>query len=468
MSASARRVIFGGGWLFAAVAAAGIAGCGRGLSEPAAHADAVAPRPVPVTVAPLERRTIERTVDAIGSLRGWEQVTVGSKRPGRVVRVFHDMGDHVEPGEPLVELETVDARLAVEEAESKYLGTLVKLGITRKKAEDFVKTYGITEDLLNNRVSDEAIARNPAVVEKRVARDKAHQNLARQRTLTQRGAGTNQELDDAENSYRAAVAAYDQAFATARTIIADAFAARVALRKAEQALADAVVRAPEPRHLPPAITSSARVSYAVARRQVGEGQMLKEGEAVIELVIEHPLRLWTQVPEDYVDAVRVGQLVRVTTRAHPGMTFEGRVARISPSVDSASRTFQVETVIPNQRGLLRPGGLARAAIVTDAHAEAAVVPIEAIVRYAGVTKVFVVDDGKARAIGDIETGVERNGWIEVTSSQLPRTAEVVTTGQTKLADGTLVEVRMPVRSEPVPRAARGGVNPHSGPGKTEG
>src|SRR5262249_12040778 len=129
----------------------------------------------------------------------------------------------------------------------------------------------------------------------------------------------------------------------------------------------------------------------------------------------------------------------------PGMTFEGHVARISPSVDSVSRTFQVETLIPNKGGLLRPGGLARASIVTDAHAKAAVVPIEAIVRYAGVTKIFLVDQGKARAIGDIKTGVEGTGWIEVISGQLPPTADVVTTGQTQLADGTAVTVRAPVQ-----------------------
>ena len=78
----------------------------------------------------------------------------------------------------------------------------------------------------------------------------------------------------------------------------------------------------------------------------------------------------------------------------------------------------------------------RASIVIDAQAKAAVVPIEAIVRFAGVTKIFLVDQGKARAIGDIKTGVEGRGWIEVISGQLPPPRDVVTTGQTHLADGT--------------------------------
>ena len=67
-----------------------------------------------MTVAPLEHRTVERTVDVVGTPQGWEQVTVGTKRTGRVVKVLHDMGDRVKPGEPLVELEPVDAELAID------------------------------------------------------------------------------------------------------------------------------------------------------------------------------------------------------------------------------------------------------------------------------------------------------------------------------------------------------------------
>lgn len=439
---SARRGRLRGGFLAAALAA-GLAGCGHRPSPSEATQKPSEPRPIPVTVAPLEHRNIERTVDAIGTLRGWEQVTVGSKRAGRVIKIHHDMGDRVAPGEPLVELEPIDARLAMDEAESRYLGALVKLGVTRKQAEDSVKTYGISEDLINSRVTDEAIARTPGVVEKKIARDKAHQNLARQRTLTQRGAGTAQELEDAENDFRTAVASHENAILTARTIIADAYAAHVALSKAEESLKDMTIRAPEPKLPPPTAATSDKVQYALTKRDVAEGQILKEGEAVAELVIEDPLRLWSRVPEIYVESVRVGQPVRVSTRAHPDMTFEGRVARISPSVDPSSRTFQVETLVPNRRGLLRPGGLARASIVIEAQSKAAVVPLEAIVHFAGVTKIFLVDQGKAKAVADIKTGVEGRGWIEVVSKQLPADGQVVTSGQSHLADGSPVVVRKP-------------------------
>src|SRR5262249_33543807 len=152
-----------------------------------------------------------------------------------------------------------------------------------------------------------------------------------------------------------------------------------------------------PKRLPPGMNRAGRLSYGMIRRQVSEGQMIKEGEAVAELVIEDPLRLRCQVPEQYAAAVQVGQRVRLAVRAHPGTSFKGQVARISPSVDPTSRTFPVEAIVPNPRGLLRPGGFARASIITESQAQAAVVPVESIVRFAGVTKLFLVEDGRARA-----------------------------------------------------------------------
>jgi membrane fusion protein, multidrug efflux system len=425
-----------------AVVAVAVSGCGHEGAE-TKTGGAIAPRLVPVTVAPLEHRAVERTVEVIGTLRGWEQVTLGSKRSGRVVKVHHDIGDRIQPGEPLVELDPTDARLGVQQADSKYLGELVKLGITKAQAENFVKQYGFSEELVNGPVAGETIARSPSVVEKRLAREKKLQYLTRQRALTQRGAGTPQDLDDSENDFQSAAASYESAVQSARTIIANAFAAKVALTQAEQTLNDMVIRAPIPKVLPPGLIRTSPLSYGITKRQISVGQMIKEGEAVVELVVEDPIRLWSQVPEQFSEDVHVGQRVRLSTRAQPNMPIEGKVARINPAVDSSSRTFQVETLVPNGRGLLRPGGFAKAAIITDAEASAAVVPLDSIVRFAGVTKLFIVENGRARSISDIKTGSEGKGWVEVASKQLPATAAVVITGQTQLADGTPVVIREP-------------------------
>jgi membrane fusion protein, multidrug efflux system len=411
-------------WIVGAAAmACATAGCG-GRAETAAQAS-TAPRAVPVTVAPLKHVPVERTVDIVGTLKGHEEVTVGAKlvstRVARVARVRHDIGDRVKPGEVLVELETVDAKLAVDQAERQFHAELAKLGLKELPAKDF------------------DVDQVPSVAQARVALERARQNLSRQRSLTARGAGTTQELQNAENDVFSNEAALANAQVMARSTLANAQALRVALDVARRALDDLEIRAPVPSAIPKG--HAGPVLYALCKRQVAEGQMLKQGDPVVQLVIEDPLRLWADVPERFSAEVRVGQPVRVATASRPGETFEGKVARINPTIDPVSRTFQVEATIPNPDGLLRPGGFAKAQIVTRRDAEAAVVPTEAVYRFAGVTQVFVVQGDKARAI-PVTTDLEGRGWVEV-HGDLPATAQVVTTGQTQLADGTLVVVRHP-------------------------
>ena len=403
-------------------ALAGASGCGgRGAGEAKAHAAAAAaPRVVKVRVTPLETKSVERTIEAVGTLKGWEDVVVGAKRGGRVVKVFHDMGDRVKPGEPLVELEAVDADLATLQAERRLQVELAKLGLKQVPKGEFDVT---------------AV---PSVLQAKVTLDKSKQNLARERSLIQRNAGAMQDFQNAENDERGAEAGLANAVMTVQSTLASAQAAQVALDVARQTRKDLEIRAPVPSLLPEG-TSAASIRYAVVKRSVAEGQMLKEGDAVVQLVIEQPLRLWTNVAERHAPVVKNGQTVRVDVASFPGKTFDGKVARINPSVDAASRTFQVEVLVPNPGEALRPGGFAKASIVTDRHSRAKVVPIESVVKFAGVTKVFYIDGDKARSV-NVETGLEGAGWAEVIGD-LPADAQIVTDGYTQLAEGTPVEIR---------------------------
>jgi RND family efflux transporter MFP subunit len=87
---------------------------------------------------------------------------------------------------------------------------------------------------------------------------------------------------------------------------------------------------------------------------------------------------------------------------------EGRLVRVSPEVDARSRTLLVEAEFVNADGALRPGAFASADLIVDAAAKARVVPDAALVRFAGVDRVFVVKDGvaveKRVLVGRIEGG----------------------------------------------------------------
>jgi RND family efflux transporter MFP subunit len=405
-------VLLGGGVLGT------LAGCGRSEADSGVRTLS-STRAVPVTVAPLEHRSVMRTVDIVGTLHGWEDVTIGAKREGRVLKVLHDMGDRVEPGAIIVQLESEDADLDVQQAERQLQAELAKLGLNEIPQGEF------------------DVSKVPAVVQAEVALTKARQNLARERSLMQRNAGTMQDLQNAENDERGYEAALANAILTARSTMVGAQALRVTLATRRYRRSEMEIHAPVPSVRPEGITGA--LSYAIAKRKVSEGQMLKQGDAVAELVIENPLRLWATVPEKFTNDVKVGQPVGLVVTAHPEMIFEGKVSRINPLVDDTSRTFQVEAVVPNNRGLLRPGGFAKASIVTSEDSRASVVPIESVSSFAGVTKIFIVADSKAHAL-PIETGLQGDGWVEVIG-KLPETAEIVTTGQSHLAEGTSVVVR---------------------------
>jgi membrane fusion protein, multidrug efflux system len=417
------------------LAPAMIAGCGPRGEKSAGASTGL--KPVPVTLAGVERRPIERTVDAVGTLKGWDEVTVGAKKVGRVARVLHDIGDRVDPGDLLVEFEKNDAELALDQAKKQLLAELAKVGVFVADIPDKVPTEKEID-----------VRKLPSIVQAEVAVERAQQNLAREKNLMNKGAGMKQDLQNAENDVRNAQAALDNAVLTARSVIVSALAAWVRVKIMTAALNDMEIRAPRPSQVPR--TMKSRPSYAVSKKSVSEGQMIKEGDAAFELVIEDPLRVWLNIPERFVSEVKPGQAVRITVGSYPGQPFPALVTRINPTVDSNSRTFQVEAAVPNESGKLRPGGFAKAEIITDRNATATIVPLDAIVRFAGVTKLFVVEaDGKKARSINVETGKEGPGWAELLSP-LPDQAKVVTTGQSQLADGTPVVIKEPTAEAPKP------------------
>ena len=100
------------------------------------------------------------------------------------------------------------------------------------------------------------------------------------------------------------------------------------------------------------------------------------------------------VPERYAGRVRPGQDVRVRVDAQPDRTFRGRVSRVSPVVDPATRSAYMEVKLDNSSGLLRSGMFGNLSVVVSAKPDAVAVPVEALTDGGGPA-VFVVQDGKA-------------------------------------------------------------------------
>ncbi len=71
---------------------------------------------VPITVDGVVVRDIERSIEAVGNIHGYDELTLKTKVSGRVARIYHDFADKVKPGELLLEIDPTDAALAVEQS----------------------------------------------------------------------------------------------------------------------------------------------------------------------------------------------------------------------------------------------------------------------------------------------------------------------------------------------------------------
>jgi len=428
-------------WLLLLAAGAALAavlvGLGPALRGDSAAQDrklaAQAPE-VPVTIAPVTPRAVERAVEVVGTLEGYEEVNLGAKVEGRVARIHHDVGDEVAPGEPLLDIEDTDYRLAVLEARRGLELELARLGL---------------RELPEGGKFDPS--RVPAVVRARSQEDNARQVMERARRLGVGRVIGAEEMEKAQAEAGATRAGREHAELEARAVLATARLRQAQLETATQKLADARVRAPcpSPARLPPGCSGPGAVRYVVAARKAAEGEMVRAFPAVtlFRLVIDHPLKLVATVPERFIGEVKAGQPVSLAVEAYPGEAFAGTVSRLNPTVDRASRTFAVEVTVPNESRRLRPGSFAKARVLTRRSDRALTVPEEAVVRFAGVVKVFVVEGGQARAVpvrtGEVvpvNNGGRNQRWVEA-AGELAAGASVVTSGQSQLADRTAVRVR---------------------------
>jgi RND family efflux transporter MFP subunit len=412
--------IIGGGWV---LSYGGFLGHRRETLPADDPSDQHAAGEIAVTVASLQMRPIQRTVSCVGTLHAFEQVTLSSKVEGRVLKIRHDVGDRVRPGDLLLQIDPTDLKLSERQAQSALDVEMAKLGLTPATIGSF------------------DIAQTPSVIEASIKMDRMRERMNRVRTLVERGAMSRDELSNLTSDFRSLQAEHDNQVLLTKSGLATIQMKQEALGIARQQLKDTQILAPQPTMVP---YEGQESTYAVTGRTAAEGSLLRAGTDVFKLVMDRTLKLRAPVPDRYVSEVQVGQKTKVSTAAYD-CTFEGTVTRINPAVDPATRTFEVEIQLPNTNGALKSGSFAKAAIETHHDPGVPTVPLESIVRFAGITKIFVIESGHAREV-QVSTGVASDQWVEIDGARLPAGAQVVTSGQTMLADGSAVYIRGPEAS----------------------
>lgn len=180
----------------------------------------------------------------------------------------------------------------------------------------------------------------------------------------------------------------------------------------------------------------------VGIRNVSVGDYIKEGEVLVNLEDIATLKVDFRLPELYLQRIRPGQALEVTSDALPGERFAATVDAIDPLVDAQGRAVVMRARLPNPDGRLRPGMFARVRLILEERPAVAVVPEEALMPAPGnVQFVYRIEDGKAKRV-EVKTGARRAAMVEVVDGLAPGDV-VVTAGHLKLRDGAAVTVVQP-------------------------
>jgi RND family efflux transporter MFP subunit len=333
-------------------------------SQPASNASAAErPEAQVVRLVPVTEVRLDKSVVVAGDLAAKEEAVLSMKVPGRLEMVAVDLGSRVAAGQPIARLQTTAYKLRVAQADATLRQARARLGLSADGDDDTVDPQKVG-----------------VVRETRAVLEEVELTLGRVRKFVERGISPRSDLDAAEAAFKVASSRYQDALEEVRGRQAVLSQRRTELELAREQLSAAVLEAP--------------FAGQILARPAAPGQYVDAGTPIATLVRLDPLRLRVEVPERAAPSVKRGQSVRITVEGEPG-NYSGVVVRLSPSISADNRTLLVEAEIPNDPARLRPGSFARAEIVVEPDRPTLMIPIDSVVSFAGVDKVFVVHDGKA-------------------------------------------------------------------------
>lgn len=183
-------------------------------------------------------------------------------------------------------------------------------------------------------------------------------------------------------------------------------------------------------------TIRAPISGYVASRNIKPGEHLAADEVAFRITDTSELIAYLHIPQAELQKFSAGHAASVEVASMPNAKFPARIARISPTIDTRNGTFRATAVIDNAGGELAPGMFGRFTVAYEKHADALVVPVEALIDEDDESAVYVVNDD-AVVLRVVETGVQTDGKIEILNG-LDEQDTVVVVGHSNLRDGSRV------------------------------
>jgi RND family efflux transporter MFP subunit len=335
--------------------------------------------PMTVDTAAVTRHEVIDYITVVGNLIGQATVDVVPRVAGRIDSLPVKLGDRVARGSVVAKIEDREIREQINQAQA---------------------TLDVNKANVTQRESELQLQQNA---------------LERTKQTFERGLTARQLLEDAEARYNAAAS---------QLLVARAQQTQTQSRIDELkiTLSNTIVLSP--------------VDGFVSRRNLDPGAFANANTPLLQVVDIGTVRLVANLVEKGFKKVTPGVEAKVQVDTFAGEDFIGRVSRVAPVFDPATRTAQMEIEVPNPGFRLKPGMYARVRLTVDRRPDALTVPSNAVIDSDGKRGVFMVKDQTAKFV-EAKIGLSDGQRIEIVDG-LREGDRVITTGALALRDGDRV------------------------------
>jgi RND family efflux transporter MFP subunit len=335
-----------------------------------------------VDISKVRLGPLNEKVFLVGALKPVAQVDVVSKMTGRIDQLQAEIGDWVQKGTLIAKVDEDEVRQQVNRAAAAL--EVAKASLSQKQTD---------KEILKKEL-DRTI--------------ELHENQLIPR----------RDLDTADARYRGAIA--QEKLAEAQ------------IDQAQAELRELRVRLDNTRILAP-------ISGLVGRRHLDNGALVNPSMPVVSLVDLSTMVMEINAPEKDLVKIRTGLEAAIVLDAYPEQKFKGRVIRLSPILDPATRTGSVEIEVPNPKMMLKAEMFARVELDLGTRHNTLLVPREALVSHDQQRGVFKLQDDTAR-FQPVDAGITQGGEVEVISG-LKEGEAVITLGVNLVKNGDKVRLR---------------------------
>lgn len=209
-------------------------------------------------------------------------------------------------------------------------------------------------------------------------------------------------------------------------------AARARLAATEAALEEANIAARDTKVVAP-------ISGVIDKKLVDVGEHIARGASIFTLVRNQTLELAATVPERRASSIKPGQKVAFAAQ---GLSFTGKVARVSPTIDPTTRSITVYVDVDNPDGALKGNSLATGDVIASIVNGVLLVPTSALHQTAdsGKTYVYRVNTGTVEQVFVNLGIVNDQAALAQIASGLEAGDQVVVGNVGTLAPGTQIQI----------------------------